>query len=54
MRPIILCPVTAKRVYGTVGSARELLLPGWRIYRCEFCGWLHLTSHPKREMADGG
>jgi len=37
------CGATGKRIFRTQQGAR-LHLTGMRAYRCEFCGWWHLTS----------
>lgn len=49
----ITCPRTGKKVYGTLARAlRESLRVAeatgreQRVYRCEFCGWLHFTTQP--------
>ena len=51
----IVCPRTGKQVFGTreradlfarrVESQTGMV---YRPYTCEFCGWFHLTSRPKR------
>jgi hypothetical protein len=49
----ILCPKTGKQVYGTPGRAELFAVrltntehKAYRVYRCEFCGWFHITHKP--------
>jgi rubrerythrin len=50
-----LCPVTHKQIYGTLGRAMSYCDRmeretghAYRVYRCEHCGYFHLTSTPRR------
>jgi hypothetical protein len=51
----VTCTRTGKQTYGTheravrdaINGARLFGRP-FRVYRCEFCGFLHLTTRPWR------
>lgn len=42
----VICTRTGKRCYGALGYAlADAQRLSMRVYRCEFCGCWHLTSH---------
>lgn len=51
------CPRSGKLIYGSLARADHFrarleaeMHCAYRIYRCEFCGWFHLSSQRKRAL----